>query len=229
MTNVCQSHGLTCLELWKVPSYDLILTSRHDSKRHDVLGTRDMITLLKDVKNDMEKVVMTPFMAAERKLEKAPAGPPAPSPHTWDGFVYVIGMKDLMSAVSIESPAATQGGRIEEKGEGGAASALSSAATGPASASSPAAPPRPWYNTRSRCTRSGTSRRSMKEKSSSSSSSEGGGAGGGGGGGNVVHEHAATVASRTKQRLMALKILLNDGTISQADFSAQKCVILSSI
>jgi hypothetical protein len=46
-------------------------------------------------------MVMTPFKTLERELEKAPAGPPAPSPHTWAGFMYVVGMPEsLMTKVT---------------------------------------------------------------------------------------------------------------------------------
>lgn len=57
----------------------------------------------------------------------------------------------------------------------------------------------------------------------------GGGGFGDGGGGNVVQEIAAEVVSRAKQRLMALKMLFDDGIISEADFSTQKTAILASI
>jgi hypothetical protein len=75
------------------------MTSRHDSKPTHTPS-------LQHVKNDVEKMVMTPFKTMERELEKAPAGPPAPSPHTWAGFMYVVGMQDLIPAVSLEYPAA---------------------------------------------------------------------------------------------------------------------------
>ena len=51
---------------------------------------------LAEEKEEEEKRVMIPFKTLEQELENAPTGPPAPSPHTWAGFMYVVGMKDLI-------------------------------------------------------------------------------------------------------------------------------------
>jgi hypothetical protein len=58
---------------------------------------------LAEEKEEEEKKVMIPFKTLEQELENAPTGPPAPSPHTWAGFMYVVGMKDLIPGKKIES------------------------------------------------------------------------------------------------------------------------------
>ena len=119
-----------------------------------------------------------------------------------------------------ETPSATEGGGTGVKAEQGASAAF--------------APPPPQVPGADAPGVGGDGNAAVVVSVVGGRNCDGGGGGGVNGGGKnnlhkVVQEHAAEVASRTKERLMALKMLFDDGIISEADFSAQKSAILASI